>query len=365
MYYGKQLREIVDALRRLGSLPQDLCGISKKIDEHTEAISAADERKQQQEKIRQKWANEVLAEYKQSEGNKASNDNRNYGVQNSLRWAAWLAFLAAAIYAFVAARQLRTMNRTYGEIQKQTKAARQSTYMACLNAQAAQRTLIEVQRNAKDSHAGTAAVIEQASAGIESDEAFILPRFRMPQQEDEITMQLQIPYSYKNYGKMTAVNFGLWGRAVLLGKGDTIPLSDKILDPLIAVSKIRPGDEFPQKPEEPQYKPFTITLLVHDINGEVVSILSPAAQDFMYLHKFAIVIVFGKMQYTDLSGLHKNRFCVPLFLMNAGTTHQTTEIERSCAKYNRQEDTYSALPTIGKLMSPEEIKPVVCEVPKD
>ena len=42
---------------------------------------------------------------------KTEND-RQYRVQNSIRWAAWLAFVAATIYAFVAAKQLREMRKT-------------------------------------------------------------------------------------------------------------------------------------------------------------------------------------------------------------------------------------------------------------
>src|ERR1700722_10155329 len=41
-------------------------------------------------------------------------------IQILLTIGTWLAFLAAAIYAGIAARQWKTMEKTYGEIQKQT-----------------------------------------------------------------------------------------------------------------------------------------------------------------------------------------------------------------------------------------------------
>jgi hypothetical protein len=106
MYYGKLLRQIADAIRQLGGLPQDLITIGKKIDERTKAMGATDEREQQEENVRQERFKEVFAEYKQSERKRTINEYRSYRVQNSLRWATWFAFIAAAIYAFFAHEQL-------------------------------------------------------------------------------------------------------------------------------------------------------------------------------------------------------------------------------------------------------------------
>jgi hypothetical protein len=132
MYYGKRLREIADTLRQIVGIPEQLAGIRENVDDHTKTIRSAEERKRQRDKIRQEWLNEILADYKRTELDKTSNDKRNYRVQNSLRWATWLAFAAAAVYAAIAAYQLNTsnkqltaMNRTYSQIEKQTALMRQ------------------------------------------------------------------------------------------------------------------------------------------------------------------------------------------------------------------------------------------------
>lgn len=51
---------------------------------------------------------------------KGASDRRNRTIQLWLTVGTWLAFLAAAIYAGLALRQWKTMEKTYGEMQKQT-----------------------------------------------------------------------------------------------------------------------------------------------------------------------------------------------------------------------------------------------------
>jgi hypothetical protein len=143
MYYGKLLRQIVDAIRPLGGLPQDLTNIGKKFDEQTKAISAADEREQQEEKVRQEWFKKVFSEYKESERNKSTNENRSHRVQNSLRWATWCTFVAASVYGAVAFWQAtisqsavsvasRTLNETVRS-NKAQEAANMASFQATVD----------------------------------------------------------------------------------------------------------------------------------------------------------------------------------------------------------------------------------------
>lgn len=117
MYYGKQLREIANALRQLLGLHQHLSAINESIEKHTEALGAAQEGQKQRAKVKQEWLEEIFTEYKKSERNKAEIDDRQYHLQNSLRWATWLAFGAAALYAGIAAFQ-------YGQMKSATQATR-------------------------------------------------------------------------------------------------------------------------------------------------------------------------------------------------------------------------------------------------
>jgi hypothetical protein len=57
----------------------------------------------------------------------AKRDKRHYRVQIWLAFATTLAFIAAAIYAGIAAAQWNTMKKTYGEIKTQTEQVTQQT----------------------------------------------------------------------------------------------------------------------------------------------------------------------------------------------------------------------------------------------
>jgi hypothetical protein len=101
MNYGQIFRELIERFREFSGIPQSLNAIRKRIEDHTEADNQAKERDYQQQEVRQKWLDKVFAEYEQTKGNRQTNENRQYGVQNSLRWAAWLTFVAAALYGFI------------------------------------------------------------------------------------------------------------------------------------------------------------------------------------------------------------------------------------------------------------------------
>jgi hypothetical protein len=82
--------------------------LNRELQKHSEAIRATNERNKQQDKVWQERFAEVPSEYKQAERDKSTNDYRSYCVQNSIRWATWLAFLAVAAYAGITYFQWRT-----------------------------------------------------------------------------------------------------------------------------------------------------------------------------------------------------------------------------------------------------------------
>ena len=98
---------------------------------------------------------------------------KNYTVQVVLTVVTGLAFLAAATYAGLAWRQVRIMNKTYTEIQRQTKAAEESAYAACEDAQIARQSLIQMENAQADTHGATVAAVEQAFAVTQSGAAHL------------------------------------------------------------------------------------------------------------------------------------------------------------------------------------------------
>lgn len=290
---------------------------------------------------------------------------QNLAVQSALAVGTWLAFLAAAIYAGISNSQLKEMDATYSEIQQQTKAAKRSAYMACLSAQAAQITLFQVQESAADSRAATIAAIQQAEVGIEAERANITAQPRMPN-ISEIPDKLEVPISLKNDGKSAAVNFELRLRAVLLKPDDLL----RIDHPKIAlhIPHIGAGKGYPapNEPENSQYLPTALKLIVYDRNGQIIPTSSQGAADLFDGRQ--AVFIFGDFQYSDRFGLHKVKFCRPMYLAKSGIRNAAShENEKSCGTYNYQEDSYSGMPKFGSTPLASKIPdvPIQCGLPPD
>ena len=87
---------------RLQALP-DL--LHKDLQELKESLSAQQEGYRHQQQIKPECISKILSLDDESKRDRATRDDRQYGVQNSIRWAAWSAFVAAAFYGAVTAGQ--------------------------------------------------------------------------------------------------------------------------------------------------------------------------------------------------------------------------------------------------------------------
>jgi hypothetical protein len=119
VYYGKLLRQIVEALRSYSDVSQRLGEIHKDIDQHKEAVNAANERENQNDQIRRKWAEKLFAEDQIAEEDRRRRDDRSYTNQRSIKYATWLAAIGAIFYGAVATYQAY-------EMREATKAATMS-----------------------------------------------------------------------------------------------------------------------------------------------------------------------------------------------------------------------------------------------
>jgi len=100
-----RLRAEIRALR------DELDKLHKAIEEHAEAIHAAEERKRH-ERTTRNTVNAVVAFDDKTIRDTQTENHRQYRTQNSIRRAAWCAFFAATIYAFIAAYQANEMRKT-------------------------------------------------------------------------------------------------------------------------------------------------------------------------------------------------------------------------------------------------------------
>lgn len=125
-----------------------------------------------------------------SERNKERHHGENLEEQRKLRKWTSRAFIAAAIYAGIAFFQWLTMQHTYTEIQRQTKAAEGAAYAACVNAQVARQALIQERDNFAVAQIAATATAAQALAATDSERALIPSTSCL-----QIATQLTSPFS--------------------------------------------------------------------------------------------------------------------------------------------------------------------------
>jgi hypothetical protein len=176
----KDLREAFKVLRR--DFQQGIKSIRAK------------ESEPDQRNIQPVWLDNVLTKYDLLERDKSSNQDewnrKQHSVQNSIRWATWFAFAAAAIYAGITAGQLHTAHHALIE-------ARESTNK--------QYTQLTEQINALNTANKISAAANRPwvgfSAYTDPRDAPTLTRKHDAQGEYE---QLQFTWIFKNAGKRPA-----------------------------------------------------------------------------------------------------------------------------------------------------------------
>lgn len=99
--FNALLNKLVAALERVGHY---LERFRQDFNYQSNATRAAYERNKHQGDIKPISLEPILSKYDQAEGNrsgKREQDDPNYRVQNSLRWATWFTFGAVVVYAFI------------------------------------------------------------------------------------------------------------------------------------------------------------------------------------------------------------------------------------------------------------------------
>jgi hypothetical protein len=281
-------------------------------------------------------------------------------------WAA-SAFWAAFGYGAVALWQGCQMHQTYTEMQNQTKAARQATYMACLSAQSAQATVFQIERGASDAHAAAAAAVQQAAADIETDRAIVsfLPRVE-GHNERFGTTNFAVPYRIRNSGKSTASTVTGKFKAVFLGEGEVLHIDSRNFEPL-ELKDFDPGEEEPPKPETPELHQATAYITVRDSEGKAIPRLDYRAETFLNGGAGEIA-VYGMLQYIDLYGTHTHQICRMLRLVPAGHSKSgNSATGETCDHYVRIIDSYRNMPQIQPVpaLDVSNFGTISCPKPQD
>lgn len=356
-YLSRQFKAIVETLRaELGAIQK---AIQQQKDAASDATKAAEKRRG--EPVRAAIISGALGTIEEIKAETSQRDKEYYQQERLIKWTK-RAFIAAAIYAGIAAVQGWLMQRTYKEIKSQTHSAEWSAYSACVNAQAAQETLIQTQNGEIYSYVMASSAAAQMAGEIDAGRATVrvIPD---PPPSQQVGV-LSIPVAERNEGRGTAMNFVARYKAVILENSETLQFDRKEMSSSAGESMLPEVSAPPQQPGG-QYTPASMTIPVHDAAGAVVPLSSTYARDFFAPNFSATIYFYGNVVYSDAFGKHEQNFCQPIFLMGNGTSRPVTQNDEKCARYNEQNSAYTyapAPPPIPPLQIAQP-KPINCATP--
>jgi hypothetical protein len=302
MYGARWLRQIANTLQKIVDLSGDIRGLGEKIEEHTKAVHAAEERKNQQNKIWQERLNEILSDYKQAERDKTTKDDRDYRVQNSLRWATWLAFAAAAIYGFLAYLQWRDFDESIAISQIIARQSRVQAIAAQSAAQAAQSAL------------------SQSSRQFEQDQRPYVWFSTLNRHNFAPNIPISVDVHFANYGKSPAIR-EMGDGTVFFGENALVKADQWFAKTTVQKMRLEPGSVSiipPGIPPDPEKTGHRTTLQ---------STTFPTSTDIgvIVAHDFYLVIVM-RIAYMDTAGNnYRSDICYGLLASGA---------VEACSKHN-------------------------------
>jgi hypothetical protein len=234
-----------------------------------------------------------------------------------LTWGTWLAFIAAAVYAWIAGVQLKTFNRQLDEMRKATVASQQAAYAACVGAQIASASLRESERVEADSR--NQAISSAAEAAItirdEGPEMFVDRAVSAHVNKGD---PLTATFTFRNVGKSAALDVGIKAEVQMLKAG---------IEPNFAYSKPprnwqRAGMVYPNDP------PVAFPFSAFDKDGSAHIISDSEWNDFKAGKIY--VSSYGEVTYKDIFGkAHWTHFCSHA---DQGQRHDQFE---KCAEYSK------------------------------
>jgi hypothetical protein len=259
-----------------------------------------------------------------------------------LTWGTWLAFIAAAIYAYIANRQLTQMNLA-------TQASRDAAYAACVSAQISRETLRQVQASTIDTHQAAISSVNQAATAMESEVAHIFI-FRTPSIKNDLGAPVVVPLMIKNSGRGPALDLHLQMESSFLGRGK----EPDFLFSKKPVNYERTGYVLPDDP------PTTFNLPVDEDGNHLAwdtQRVEALGAGEIYLSSY------GKINYKDAFGRpHWVQFCFHMERSGA----MEPGMFKKCAAYNRLDTTPLESASAPATLPPNNLLDnIVCVAPKD
>jgi hypothetical protein len=252
------------------------------------------------------------------------------------------ALIAVIAYTIAAWQQLGVMGGQLSEMQKSTKAAHEAAYIACVSAQIARGTLLEIQSGGLDTHSAAVGTILQAVAVTRGEAAQLVVVYESLKAGTDV--DITFPFQIKNVGKTVAKNVkAVYEPSVLdVGKEPNFRYSAKSYNHG-EIGAQNPGDES-----------GTIPNYVWDGDNRVKYSVSNMKN---FGDAKAYLSIYGKITYSDIFGVkHWTTFCNHRFGVVAS-------VYGKCAAYN-QTDSNKAIESPKSIpKDPDSIPKVTCVDP--
>jgi hypothetical protein len=260
--------------------------------------------------------------------------NGSESPSGKLHWINHATFYLSLILAVLTLGTFRVYWLQLQQMEKQTTAAESSSYAACMSAQIARQTLLEVQSGEADTHGAASATVAHATVTVRLDS----PLFSFV---PTITYQSPVQEEPKNWDgvhfALAIFNVGLTAAKRVRVKYATqlLPQAD---DPSLFDSSIRydSAQTGVATPNAFQGGPVSAGLRYLDKHGKPIGPLNREQLEDLRTGKLYLVI-FGRAEYGDTFGLdHWQTFCAMVDRFQSDLTALPSKKMRHgvCGDYN-------------------------------
>jgi len=293
---------------------------------HIEAVHASDVNREKQHKITRKWLAKILAAHQKSETDRSENDRKANDVQNSIRYAAWLTFMSAFIYALIAMYQLQQMRIATETSIKAVRLAQESSDESASQFQRTMRQMV----NQTIAQFRSAQGIQRSAANAKSSLQYTEDSFRQEQRAwvgvSQFTFQGDELWLYiSNTGKTPAFHVG-----------EGMVNEQMCCDVLLTIKNPKKGDGFGVMENKGTLLPGPPLIWqqkVPPIDKSITPFQLPST----------VRIYTGRIEYQDVySRQHWTRFCI---YERGGSGHLTF-----CQYGNDTDDAPEIYPPDGKVV---------------
>lgn len=293
-------------------------------------------------------------------GKPQADEDTTEELKREIHWVTHATFWSQVVLALIGLAALWIYYGQLGEMIKATKAARYSAYDACVSAQIARQTLLEVRSGESDTHNTAAGTVAEAAITTRGDS----PLFSFAityNQTSQTSPPTSIGINLQNVGRTAARNVDIRYAAMVVPQDEEVTPNSRAPFDMADFGVVPPSF----------FQGGSVAVGLRMLDGENKPIGPITADLWQSLQSGKqYVTAFGRADYTDTFGLdHYQTFCVTFDLRQADMSVLPEKKLRhsACRGYNRIDKNliYSIPAEAHETPPTEQIGDVLCVVPSE